>query len=121
MIKPKKSKLTKSKKSSLAKIKKLEFTKVNSSKTEFLTPKAKKTFLHLQKTFIKASILGYADTKYYIWMNTDTLEYAMDEVLSQITLKQSLSNHVTHKNSDSFKVQNWLIIPSSPFLKDNLY
>ena len=56
------TKSTRSKKSDLSKVK---FAKVN-SKTDFLTFKAKKTFIYLQKAFIKAPILRHFDLKYHI-------------------------------------------------------
>ncbi len=83
MAKSKKLKSTKYKKSDLLKA---NFAKVNSSGMDFLTFKAKKAFIHLQKTFIKALILGYYNSKYYIQIETDTSKYAIGGVLSQITL-----------------------------------
>ena len=53
--KSKKPKLTKPKKLNL--IKAQNFAKTSFSKTDFFTFKAKKSFIYLQKTFIKASIL----------------------------------------------------------------
>lgn len=50
------TKSAKSKKSDLVKAKKLNFAKINSFKTDFFTPKAKKAFIYLQKIFIKVLI-----------------------------------------------------------------
>ncbi len=101
MTKSKKPKLTKSKKSDLSKA---NFVKIN-SRTDFLTCKAKKAFIHLQKAFTKAPILKYFDLECYICIETNALGYVIGEVLSQITLDRPFSNHVTHKNleSDFFK------------------
>ena len=94
-----KSKLTKPKKAGLPN------TKVN-SKTDFLTPRAKKVFIHLQKAFTKAPILRHFDPKRHIWIETDALGYTISKVLSQMTLDyldhldQPFSHHVTYKNLD---------------------
>lgn len=56
----------KSKKLNLTKSKKSNFAKTNFSKTDFLTSKTKKTFIYLQKIFIKVLILYHFELKYYI-------------------------------------------------------
>ena len=66
------------KKSDLSKAK---FAKVD-FETDFLTPKAKKTFIYLKKTFTKALILRHFDPKYYIQIETNALGYAISRVLS---------------------------------------
>ncbi len=58
----KKPKLTKSKKSDLAKA---------NSGTDFLTPKAKKAFIHLQKAFTETLILRHFDSGCHIRIETD--------------------------------------------------
>ncbi len=77
---------------------KANFAKVNSSGMDFLTLKAKKTFIYLQKAFTETLILRHFDPKCHIRIETDVLEYAMGGVLSQITLNQHFSGHVTHKD-----------------------
>ena len=78
----KKLKLTKPKRSRLSNAK-------NNSGTNFLTPRAKKIFIYLQKTFIKALILRHFDPQCYIWIEIDALGYAIGEVLTQMTLDHS--------------------------------
>ena len=95
--------LAKSKKPQLAKSKKLDLLKVkaNSSKTDFLTSKAQKTFIYLQKTFIKALIFRCFDPKYHIKIETDASKYAIGWVLNKMTLNyldQFFCNYITHKN-----------------------
>ncbi len=86
------AKSAKSKKSKLTKPKKLDlpkaiFARVN-SRTDFLTPKAKKAFIHLRKAFIKAPILRHFQPEHHIWIETNALGYAIGGVLSQMTLDQ---------------------------------
>ncbi len=102
--------LTRSKSLKLTKSKKLDllranFTKVNFSKTDFLTLEANKAFLHLQKTFTKALIFR---SEYHIWIETDILGYAIGGILSQMTLDQYFSSYVTHEdpNSSNLKLAN---------------
>ena len=64
---------------------------------DFLTFEVKKVFINQQKAFTKALIFYYFDLKYYIWIQTDTSRYVISEVLSQITLKQYLSNHIIYE------------------------
>ena len=112
----KKSKSIKLKKTGLPNIK-------ANSETDFLTPKAKKAFIHLQKAFTKAPIFRHFDPECYIWIETNALEYAISRVLSQINsdylddlddLGQLFSNYVTHKNLDlifsKFKIGQWHLI-----------
>ena len=66
--------------------------------TNFLIPKAKKAFTHLQKTFIKAQILHHIDLKHHIHIEIDALRYGIGRVLSQMTLDQPFFNHIIHKN-----------------------
>ncbi len=68
---------------------------------DFLIFKAKKTFIHLQKAFIETPIFEHFDPKYHIRIETDTLGYAIDRILSQIILDhldQLSSRYVTYKN-----------------------
>ncbi len=92
------AKLAKSKKSDLLKA---NFIKINSFGTDFLTLKAKKTFIHLWKTITKALILKYFDLKYHIQIEIDALGYAISEVLDQMTLNQYFSGHRTYKDRNS--------------------
>lgn len=98
MAKVKKPNFAKSKKPNLTKAKKREFITIHSSKMSFLTPKAKKTFIYLQKTITQILILCYLDPKCHIYIETDALRYAISKVLSQITLEQHSSNYVIHKD-----------------------
>lgn len=92
--KSKKLNLAKSKKSTLPK----DFAKVNFTKTDFLTSKAKQAFLQLRKVFTEASILRYFDLKHYIYIKTDFLGYVIGRIPSQMTLDQHSSDHITHKD-----------------------
>ena len=51
-----------------------------------LTFNTKKTFNHLQLTFIKTLILQYFDLESHIQIETDASSYAIDRVLSQLNL-----------------------------------
>ena len=51
------------------------------SGADFLTSKAKKVFIYLQKSFTKALILKDFDLKCYIRIETNALGYAIDGVL----------------------------------------
>ncbi len=53
--------------------------------------------------FIEASIFWHFDLKHHIHIKIDALEYAIDEVLSQMILSHSnqlFFNYVTYKNLD---------------------
>ena len=76
------SKISKSIKSKKSDLLKANFVKANSSETDFLTPKAKKTFIYLQKTFTKAPILRHFNSDCHIPIETDVLRYVISEVLS---------------------------------------
>lgn len=72
---------------------------------DFLTFKVKKTFIYLQKAFIKSSILWYFDLKNCIQIKTNVLRNVIDRVLNKITLghpDQHSFHHVTHKNHFDF-------------------
>ncbi len=93
----KKSKSTKPKKSDLPRA---NSARVNSG-TDFLTPKAKKAFIYLQKAFTEAPIFRHFDPEHHIRIETDALGYAIGGVLSQMTSDQYLSGHVTYKDPNS--------------------
>lgn len=93
--------LAKFKRPKLTKTKKSDFAKANFG-TDFLTPKAKKAFIHLQKAFTKAPILRYFDPEHYIWIETDALWYTIGGVFRQMTLDQPSFNHITHENHSDF-------------------
>ncbi len=80
-----------------AKSKKPNFAKANSG-TDFLTPEAKKAFIHLQKAFTKALIPRLFDPECHIQIEIDDLRYAISGILSQITSDQHSSGHVTNKD-----------------------
>lgn len=94
----KKSDLIKFKTSNLSKY----FTIVNSFKTNFLPPGAKKAIIYLQKDFIETLILRYDNLKYYIHIENNILEYFISKVLSQMTLDYFFSNYMTYKNLDPY-------------------
>lgn len=97
--KSKKSNQVKSKKFDLGKSKKLILPNIKANfKTDFLILEAKKAFIHLQKVFNKAMIFRHFDTEHYICFETDISRYAIDKVLSQMTLDQYFSCHMTHLN-----------------------
>lgn len=62
-----------------------------SSGSSFLTSKARLAFAELRQTSIEALILYHFDIKYYIWVETNTLGYVIDGILSQLTLNDSIS------------------------------
>ncbi len=80
-----------------AKSKKPNFAKANSG-TDFLTPKAKKAFIHLQKAFTKALILRHFDLECHIRIETDASRSAISGVLSQMTSDQHSSGQGTHED-----------------------
>ncbi len=99
-----------------AKSKKPNFVKPNSG-TDFLTPGAKKAFIHLQKAFIEAPILRHFEPEGHIRIETNASEYAIGGILSQMTsnhLDQLTSDHVTHENlnliSSKSKIGQWHLI-----------
>ena len=100
MAKSKKLKLTKFKKLNLIKVQ--NFAKTNFFETNFLTFKAKKTFIYLQNTFTKVLIFYHFDLKYHICIKINTSKYVIDKFLSQITLNQLFFNYITHKNYFEF-------------------
>lgn len=66
----------------LLNLKKPELVEINFSKTYFLSFQAKKTFIHLQKAFIKTPIFRHFDFKCYIQIETNALGYAIGTVLN---------------------------------------
>ena len=106
MTKSKKPKLTKSKNLKLTKSKKSDLAKANSPGTDFLTSRAKKAFIHLQKAFTETPILRHFDPGYHIYIKTDASEYAINKVLSQMTLNQYSPGHVIHKGSN-YEIGQW--------------
>lgn len=52
----------------------------------FLTPRARLVFTKLRQVFIETLILYYFDLKYYIQIETNVLDYTIDEAFSQLTL-----------------------------------
>ncbi len=104
-------KSVKSKKLKLTKPKKSDLVKTHSFGTDFLISKAKKAFIHLQKTFTEAPIFRHFDPECHIRIKTDVLEYTICGVPSQMTSDQHFSGYVTHKdlNSDfaKSKIGQW--------------
>ena len=79
--------LAQSKSGKLTKSKKLDLPNAKAHcATDFLLLKVKKTFIYLQKAFIKAPILTHFDLKRHILIETNALEYIISRVFSQQTL-----------------------------------
>lgn len=57
-----------------------------SSRSSFLTLKARLAFIKLRQAFIKALIFHYFDLEYYILFETNVLGYAIDKLFSQLDL-----------------------------------
>ena len=53
---------------------------------DFLTPGAKLAFAELRQAFVKALILHHFDMEHHIRIETDASGYAINGVLSQLTL-----------------------------------
>ena len=68
--------------STTAKLAKFKKPKMTNFRTEFLTSEVKKAFTYLQKAVAKALILYHFDPERHIYIKTDTLGYAIGEVLS---------------------------------------
>lgn len=64
----------------MARSKKSDFTHI--SKTDFFILKAYIAFIRLQKTFIKAPFFYHSDLSWCIWIETDTSDFTIREVLS---------------------------------------
>ena len=66
------------------------FKKLSKSKkiveSDFFTLGARLAFIKLRQAFVKAQILYYFDPECYIWVETDASSYAIDRILSQLTL-----------------------------------
>ncbi len=97
-----------------AKYKKPNFAKTNFG-TDFLSPRAKKAFIHLRKAFTKALIFRHFDPERHIWIETDASGYAIGGVLSQMTLDQHSSGHVTYEdpNSSKSEIGQWHLVAFS--------
>ena len=54
--------------------------------TGYLTLNARQAFTQLKQVFTKASILRHFDLEYHIQIETDVSSYAINRVLSQLTL-----------------------------------
>lgn len=72
----------------------LRNTKIMSSKVGFFTLKACLNFTQLRKIFTKTPILYYFDLKYYIQIETNTSDYAIKCILSQ------LNSQVTYQTNN---------------------
>ena len=59
----------------------------------FLTSRARMTFTKLRQAFIKALIFYHFNPEYHIWVETDVSGYAIDGILSQLTLDNSSQWH----------------------------
>lgn len=47
-------------------------------------------------------MIRYFDQEFHIWIKTIALGYAINGVLSVMTLNQHFSDYVTHKNHSNF-------------------
>ena len=65
---------------------------------KFLTPDAKTIFNRLWLAFTEAPILWHFDPKCYIWIKINALDYAIGEVLSQLTSRTNYNGVVTRTN-----------------------
>ena len=54
------------------------------AKTSFFIPETRLAFIQLRQAFVKASILHYFNLECHIQIETDTLGYAIANVLSQL-------------------------------------
>ena len=81
-------------------VRELKLIKSNYSKMNFLTLGAKEAFIHLQKAFIKTLILYYFDKKRHIWIETNALGYAINEILSQLTSEVDLAIYKIHESNN---------------------
>ena len=61
----------------------------------FLTPEARAAFNCLWLTFIKALILQHFNLECFIWIMTDTLGYAINDMLSQLAFETRSDGVVT--------------------------
>ena len=52
---------------------------------KFVNPEAKLAFLQLRQAFTEAPILYHFDPECYIRIETDASNYAIDDILSQLT------------------------------------
>lgn len=55
---------------------------------KFYTLGSKQAFVKLRQVFIEALILYHFDPESHIWININTLDYTINEVLSQLTLEK---------------------------------
>ena len=65
---------------------------------KFLTPNARVAFNRLRLAFTEASILWHFDSECHIWIETNTLGYAISGVLSQLTSGTNPDRIVTKAN-----------------------
>ena len=73
----------------------------------FLTSEVKLTFLHLREAFTKALILHHFDPEYYIWMETNASDYAIDGILSQLTSDSGQWNSVSLLLRKMILLETW--------------
>ena len=86
--------MTRSKKWIYAKKAKASHTKNlgNQSRT-FLISNARKAFIKLRQTFVKASILNHFDLECHIQIETDAFGYIIGRIFSQLTLDDLGQGH----------------------------
>ena len=70
----------------LVKFKNHDFFKFRPEKTEtgFYTPETRLAFTQLKQAFVEISILHHFDPESHIWIEINTSNYAIDDVLSQL-------------------------------------
>ena len=64
-------------------------------KSSFLTPNVRMAFNRLWLSFTQAPIFWYFDLKYYIWIETNVLDYVINKMLSQLTSETSINRIIT--------------------------
>ena len=74
-----------SKSKNLFKSKKLSKSKKAIGSSDFLTFRTKLAFTELKQAFLKAPILHHFDPERHIWIEADVSDYAIGEILSQLT------------------------------------
>ena len=69
-------------------------------KPKFLISKARGIFNYLKQAFTKTSILQHFDLEHYIWIRTNISGYAIDGILSQLTLDHLILSDLIFSKSD---------------------
>lgn len=92
-----------------------KIAKANFSKINFPIPEAQIAFTQLSKAFIKSRIFQYFDKGWHIWIRTDTSGFAIEGVLSQMTLDQLFFSDMIRKTEDFSNCRNGQWYPIALF------